>query len=740
MPEGKVRAEGFRLTERVFYDAFKASPIGIAVESLEGQPVFVNSALCSMLGFSEQELLDKHCVDFSPPGDAEKDWALFQQLRTGSINHYSLDKRYFRRDGSIMWGRLTISMMRHGETPLVLAMVQDITNERTVQEELRASEERLRLAQWAAHIGTFEMNIRTGVSVWTPELESIYGLSPGAFGRTQTAFENLVHPDDRPKIIELFDRALKTFRPVQTDFRVVWPDGSTHFIVGRALALPDETGQPSRMLGVNIDITEQKLIEQEFARINERFQLAIESGSVGGWDFNLENDENVWFGNAHAQLGMSPDETSGSRQEFWDRVHEDDREHLQNAMRLAKENHERFTEDFRVVWRDGTIHWLRSRGQFYYSPNGEPVRMLGISVDITQSKEAEQKLRESEQRFQLATQVANMYSFDWDVTTDVVVRSAERAEILGAPESRSSHKQFVQAIYPEDRPKFFATIAGLTPENPAGEVTYRIQASDGSIVWLKSTGRAFFDSQKRMTRVIGMVTEVTTLKRAEEALTSVTRKLVEFQEEERRRIARELHDDVNQRIALIAVSLQSLQQAPQGPDVDLRQAIGDATRELEELAMDVQALSHRLHSSKLEYLGLEGASAGLCREVSKRHKVEIDFRSENIPKDVPKEIALCLFRVLEEGLQNAIKHSGSRKFLVSLRSGSNEIELIVRDSGVGFDLQQTGKRLGLGLTSIEERAKLVNGKLSIDSQPQRGTTLRARVPFASKAKSADATG
>src|SRR5215831_19047244 len=121
---------------QLFYDAFKASKIGIALEDLEGRPLFINPALCSMLGFSEEEMRDKHCVEFSPPEDAEKDWALFEQLRAGLIDHYQLDKRYFRKDGSLMWGRLTVSLLNRPTSPLVIAQVEDITDKKTAQETL----------------------------------------------------------------------------------------------------------------------------------------------------------------------------------------------------------------------------------------------------------------------------------------------------------------------------------------------------------------------------------------------------------------------------------------------------------------------------------------------------------------------------------------------------------------------------------------------------------------------------
>jgi len=130
---------------QLFRDVFNASPVGIAVEDLEGQPLFVNPAFCSMLGFSEEEFRNKHCVDFSPPEDAQKDWALFQQLKAGSIDHYQLEKRYFRRDGSSVWGRLSISLLNRRPSPLVIAMVEEITDKRTAEEAVRASEELLRI-------------------------------------------------------------------------------------------------------------------------------------------------------------------------------------------------------------------------------------------------------------------------------------------------------------------------------------------------------------------------------------------------------------------------------------------------------------------------------------------------------------------------------------------------------------------------------------------------------------------
>jgi PAS domain S-box-containing protein len=247
---------------QLFLDVFNASPTGMVVESLDGQPLFVNPAFCSFLGFTEEELRSKHCVDFSPAEDAEKDWNLFQQLRAGVINRYQLEKRYFRKDGSLVWGRLSLSLLRAHPAPLVIALVEDITDKRTAEEALRISEGRLRLAQQAARMGTFEWNIQDGVNSWTPELETLYGLPVGGFGGTQSDFEKRVHPEDREIVAKLIEGSFLTGKPTGGEWRIVWPDASVHWIASRWQVFKNENGESVRMLGVNIDATERKLAEQ----------------------------------------------------------------------------------------------------------------------------------------------------------------------------------------------------------------------------------------------------------------------------------------------------------------------------------------------------------------------------------------------------------------------------------------------------------------------------------------------
>jgi len=239
--------------------------------------------------------------------------------------------------------------------------------------------------------------------------------------------------------------------------------------------------------------------------------------------------------------------------------------------------------------------------------------------------------------------------------------------------------------------------------------------------------------------VTSAIRDITERKRAEEALASVSSRLIEAQEQERARIARELHDDIVQRLALSSLRLEQLQQAP-NLTAEVRSRMDQLVEQICEIGKDIQSLSHELHSSKLEYLGIVAAMRSFCKEFGEQQKVEIDFKSEDLPGLLPPDFSLCLFRILQEALRNGAKHSGARRFEVRLWGTPDEIHLTVRDSGAGFDSEAAKESRGLGLISMQERLKLLHGTFLIESQPHCGTTIHARLPLSSGSESICATG
>jgi len=209
----------------------------------------------------------------------------------------------------------------------------------------------------------------------------------------------------------------------------------------------------------------------------------------------------------------------------------------------------------------------------------------------------------------------------------------------------------------------------------------------------------------------------------------VSRRLLEAQEAERARIARDLHDDIGQRLALLSLGFDELQRSSSDQASDRRDHVDALRRQTREIAADIQALAHELHSSKVQLLGVVAAMSAFCSESAVRQNVEVDFSHQGVPANVPPDIALCLFRVLQEALRNGVRHSAARSFAVSILGTPDGLSLTVRDAGRGFDAESASNDGGLGLTSMRERLKLVAGELSIESRPGSGTTIVARVPL-----------
>jgi signal transduction histidine kinase len=226
--------------------------------------------------------------------------------------------------------------------------------------------------------------------------------------------------------------------------------------------------------------------------------------------------------------------------------------------------------------------------------------------------------------------------------------------------------------------------------------------------------------------------DITERKRSEEALRSLGGRLIEAQEQERIRIARELHDDICQRMALLEIELERIKYDPELQRPALQDDMDHLTQFTKEIGSDLQSLSHELHSSKLEILGTAAAMKSFCAEFSRQHNIEVEFTSSNVPFPLSREVSIGLYRVLQEALHNALKHSRMRYFAAQLRGEHGSVELLVRDFGIGFDPGTATHSPGLGLISMRERINLLNGTLSIESRPMRGTIIRAIVPAADK--------
>jgi PAS domain S-box-containing protein len=356
----------------------------------------------------------------------------------------------------------------------------------------------------------------------------------------------------------------------------------------------------------------------------------------------------------------------------------------------------------------------------------ETLLIFGLVWQRARAKHAETQLRESEERFRLLANTAPVMIWTAGIDRKCSYVNKTWLDFTGRPLEAELGDEWAGGLHPDDSSRSLQTYTEAFNRRESFELQYRLRRHDGEYRWVLDKGVPRFNPDGAFAGYIGSCIDITERKLAEESLASVGRRLIEAHEEERTWIGRELHDDINQRLALLAVELDRLKQHPPSAE-QLSEQVRHTQERINQIAQDVQGLSHRLHSSKLEYLGLSTAANSFCKELSEQNKVQIQFSDASIPRTLSKEVSLCLFRVLQEALQNAVKHSGVRSFTVDLRGTEESIDLTVADLGSGFEEQEAFTRRGLGLISMRERLQLVHGELSVKSKPGAGTTIHARV-------------
>jgi PAS domain S-box-containing protein len=357
--------------------------------------------------------------------------------------------------------------------------------------------------------------------------------------------------------------------------------------------------------------------------------------------------------------------------------------------------------------------------------------IVGLLWQMARRRRSEAELRVTRDRLNMAVTAGTSVGWDVDYTSGRHRWFGDLNTIFGIAGSYFDGRlgNFIETVHPGDRERVRATIEGARVNRAPYAAEFRVVRPDGEVRWLSARGKFYFLPSGEAVRMLGIATDITDRKSAEEAINSLSGQLIRAQEEERRRIAREIHDDYQQRLAVLAIELATLAQDIEEEDADAAARLGDLWSRASQIGTDLHTLSHRLHSSALDSMGLVAALKVLCREFRSYHDIAVALVAEQVPEGLSHDVALCLFRVTQEALQNVRKHSRARRAEVRVQGLRGEIHLAVVDAGVGFDFRKRAAGSGIGLRSMEERLRLVNGRFEVRSRTDGGTLVEAWVPI-----------
>jgi len=356
--------------------------------------------------------------------------------------------------------------------------------------------------------------------------------------------------------------------------------------------------------------------------------------------------------------------------------------------------------------------------------------VTAVIHDVSERKKAELALREHKERLRLLLETTNAIPWETDAKTwKFTYVGPQAVKLLGYPLECWLETDFwVDHMHPEDRAWAVDYCLNASNQNDNYEFDYRMIAADGRSVWLHDIVNVVRQDGAPVV-LRGFMIDVTEQKQIEESLRALSARLLTTQEEERSRIARELHDDFNQRLAILAMDIERLAGQQPAARKDLSDGLESLLRRTKELSSDVHRLSHQLHPSVLQHLGLVAATKIFCEELSNHNGIHIELVHHGVPRSLPGDVALCLYRIVQEALRNVIKHSGAESARVELGGTAAELTLQISDDGTGFDPESAQTRRGLGLLSMRERLRLVSGTISFERAEPAGTRIEVRVPI-----------
>jgi len=682
-------------------------------------------------------------LEYVHPDDHAKVAAELDRVKTGG-DHRENFARVRRSDGEWRVHRGHVGGVRDpdGELVELFVSVQDVTEEHAAQSALRASEERLAVAQQVARMGSIAWNLETGEAHWSDELYHILGMEPGEVEPDLETYLGFVHEDDRDFVTDGIRLMHRTGRGRTVDVRIRTRRGDLRVVSATSKLICNDDGRPVHQLTTVQDVTARKEMEERL-RNSEAFLLkAQEIAHLGSWAVDLATGIVSWSDELYAICGITPEQWDGRVESFIGNIcHPDDRQVASDVWQLMVDSLQAQEVEYRVVRPGGEVRLLLTRGEVVIGDTGEPVSVVGASWDITEIRHAEEALRLSEERFELATHGSSDGLWDWpDIDKEAFWISPRFAELLGH-DAANFHPDATALGRLVHRADLDAAIAGLeahlATDRPF-DVEIRMLTKQGEYRWYRLRGKVVRDRDGRPIRLAGSLLDTHVRRESEEQLRryqvqlrALADSVAQTAERERRRIGGELHDRTIQTLGLLRIKLGALnasvakssEDTPLEEILDLTDGAIDETRDL----------LYELSPPVLYELGFEAAVEWLAEQAQRQHGFRCRVVNDHEKRRIPERVEVVLFQCVRELLRNVGKHAEATSAEVSIETSGGAVVIRVSDDGKGVAAGRVGAPTdsggGFGLLIIRERLDLVGGLLGVDSTSGTGSLITLSVPL-----------
>jgi PAS domain S-box-containing protein len=736
--------ERLRACERRFAAIVQHTPnVCIQGYDLEGRILFWNEASEHVFGWLAEEALGKKLEHLIFTQDEGAQFAaMLQRIRETKKPLGPIEFRFNRRNGQESWCLSTIfEIPGESDDPCFICMDVDITARKMAEKALRASEELFSKAFCASPDIMSVSDLETGRYIEVNEVHDkltgfrrheIIGRSPAELG----IMEN-------PADYETYARELRANGRVR-DFEVRAQTRQGKPIIVSISAELVQLGGRTCVLRVSRDITARKAAEEALRASEQRFRGYFEMGLVG-MAIASPDEKLVLFNDKLCEIFGYPRAELASR--TWTELTHPGDLASDTAMfkRVAAGELNDYEIEKQLMHKDGRVVHARIIGKSLRNSGGKVTALVAMVQDITARKQAEEALRKSQERFDLAVRGSNDGIWDWNMLTGQVYYSPRVRELLSY--SLGEFPDVIESIdthlHPDDRDRTWRAIRAHLDTRKPYDMEHRLRTKDGRYRWFRCRGQAVWDASGRPIRMAGSLTDIHERKMDEEALRQAqadallarqefTQRLISAQEQERKRLAGELHDSLGQNLSLIKNRMQLALAGGELPQSVVNH-LEAASKLMTDCLNEVRNLAHHLRPLPIEQSGLTERLEALVQEVAESCAIHFEHRFENVDDLFPGEQATMVYRILQEALNNLVKHSHATTAAVTVERDLHCVRLKIQDNGKGFDKSSVVRprriRTGIGLTSIDERVRMLGGSLDISTGPGQGTILQLEVPL-----------